>query len=73
MFTKAITCLTTLALMSGCAGEAAAPRITADHPAHPDAVASPLPAPSQTLALGSTAPVPASSEAPHHDGAKQVD
>jgi hypothetical protein len=73
MLAKAITHLIALALLSGCAGEAAAPRVTADHPAHPEAAASPLPAPSETLALGSTATVPASSEASHHDGAKHVD
>ena len=72
MLAKTITNLTALALLSGCDCEAAAPRITADHPAHPDAAESPLPAPSATLALGSTAPVPTSSEAAHDHGVKHV-
>ena len=73
MLAKAITNLAALALLSGCAGDAAAPRITADHPAHPDAAASPLPTPSETLAVGSTAAVPASSEASYDHGVQHVD
>ena len=71
--TKLIT-LTAIALaMAGCVNTTSAPSITLDanHPAHPDAPAAPMPAPTsntlaiETPALTTTAPAPATKEATH--------
>src|SRR5687768_948741 len=45
-------------LLAGCATNPELPSLAEDHPANPQAAASPLPHPSQTLALDTSSPAP---------------
>lgn len=55
MYAKTFAAACGLALLAGCAGQAAQP-VNADHPAHPDAPAAPPLPPSTTLAVATTRP-----------------
>jgi hypothetical protein len=69
MLARTLATACALALMAGCAGPSPAPELSADHPAHPDAAAAPLPPRSTTLAVdaGGAAQAPATAPAAHKD------